>query len=115
MNIHKVNTASFHLLIKDSQNQVFFIIIAEIKKLQAQKVIRDSFLLKVPFLSEISSVNIIKLMIKLLLEYHDYIDVFNKQAVKVLPLRHFYNYKIELKSQNSLSKSQLYLISEKKL
>ena len=105
MNIYKVNTALFYLLIKNSLNQVFFIIIAEIEKLQAQKVIRNLFLLKITFLSEISSVNTVKLMIKLLLEYHDYADVFNKQAVKVLPLRRFYNYKIELESQNLLSKS----------
>ena len=54
-------------------------------------------------------------MIKLLSEYHDYADVFNKQAVKVLPLRRFYNYKIELESQNLLSKSWLYLIFREKL
>ena len=86
MNIYKVNAALFYLLIKNSQNQVFFIIIAKIKKLQVQKAVRDSFLLKIIFLSEISSVNIAELMIKLLLKYYDYTDIFNKQAVKVLPL-----------------------------
>ena len=98
MNIYKVNATSFYLLIKDSLNRVFFIIITEIEKLQAQEVIKDPFLLEVTFLSKMSSVNTMKLMIKLPLEYHDYTDVFNKQAVKVLPLRRFYNYKIKLKS-----------------
>ena len=52
-----------------------------------------------------SSVNTAELMIKLPSEYHDYANIFNKQAVKVLPLRRFYDYKIKLKSLNSLSKS----------
>ena len=70
---------------KDSQNQVFFIIIAEIKKLQAQEAAENPFSLEVTFLSEMSSVNITKLMIKLPLKYHDYTNIFDKQAVKVLP------------------------------
>ena len=86
-----------------------------IQKLQMQKVTENSFLLKVTFLSKMSLMNIIKLMIKLLSEYHDYTDVFDKQAVKVLSLRHFYNHKIELESQNLLSKSWLYLMFRKKL
>ena len=44
-------------------------------------------------------------MIKLLLKYYDYINAFDKQAVKVLPLRRSYNHKIVLESQNLLSKS----------
>ena len=35
MNIYKVNIILFHLLIKNSQNQIFFIIIVKIEKLQA--------------------------------------------------------------------------------
>ena len=115
MNIHKVNAALFYLLMKDLQNQVFFIIIAEIEKLQAQKAVRDPSSLEITFLSEISSVNTAELMIKLPLKYYDYANVFNKQAVKVLPSQHFYDYKIELKSSDSLSKSWLYLMSKKKL
>ena len=56
-----------------------------------------------------------KLIVKLPSEYHDYADVFDKQAVKVLPLRHLYDHKIELGSLNSLSKSWLYLIFREKL
>ena len=105
MNIIEVNAASFHLLIKDPQNQVFFIIIAEIKKLQAQEVTKDPFLLEVTFLSEMSSVNTAELMAKLPSKYPNHTDVFDKQALKVLPLRHFYNHKIELESLNLLLKS----------
>ena len=79
---------------KDLQNQVFFIIIVKIKKLQTQKVTENPFSLKITFLSKLSSVNTVKLMIKLLSEYYNYTDVFNKQAVKVLSLRRFYNHKI---------------------
>ena len=100
---------------KDSQNQVFFIIIVKIKKLQAQKAVRDSFSLEITFLSKMSLVNIMKLMVKLLLEYYNYTNIFDKQAVKVLPSQHFYDHKIELKSSDLLSKSWLYLMSEEKL
>ena len=75
----------------------------------------DPFLLEIIFLSKMSSVNTAELIIKLPSEYHNYVNIFDKQAVKVLPLRHFYDYKIKLKSLNSLSKSWLYLMSEKKL
>ena len=115
MNIYKVNATSFHLLIKDLQNQVFFITIAEIEKLQAQEAVKDSFSLEVTFLSKMSLVNTAELMIKLPSEYHDFANVFDKQAVKVLPLRHFYNHKIELESLNSLLKSWLYVMFRKKL
>ena len=54
-------------------------------------------------------------MIKLPSEYYDYADIFDKQAVKVLPLWRFYDHKIELKSLNLLPKSWLYLIFRKKL
>ena len=100
---------------KNLQNQVFFIIIVKIEKLQAQKVIKTPFSLEAAFLSKMSSVNTVKLMIKLLLKYHDYTDIFDKQAVKILPSQHFYNHKIELKSSDSLFKSWLYLMSKKKL
>ena len=115
MNIYEVNTASFYLLMKDSQNQIFFITIAEIKTLQVQEVTEDPSSLEVTFLSGMSSVNITELMIKLPLKYYDYADIFNKQAVKVLPLRHFYDPKIKLEILDLLSKSWLYLMSEKKL
>ena len=80
-----------------------------------QKAVRDPFSLKIVFLSKISLLNTVKLIIKLLSEYYDFINVFDQQAVKVLSLRHFYDYKIELKSLNLLSKSWLYLMFRKKI
>ena len=100
---------------KNLQNQVFFIIIAKIEKPQAQEAAENPSSLEITFLSKMSSVNTVKLMIKLPLKYYDYTDIFDKQAVKVLPLWHFYDHKIELKSLNSLPKSWLYLMSEEKL
>ena len=100
---------------KDSQNHVFFIIIAKIEKLQAQEVTKDPFLLEVTFLSKISLVITAELMTKLPSVYHNYADIFDKQAVKVLPPWHFYDYKIELESQHLLPKSWLYYMFRKKL
>ena len=63
-----------------------------------QEVTEDPFSLEATFLSKMSSVNTAELIIKLLPKYHNYANVFDKQAVKVLPLRHFYDHKIELES-----------------
>ena len=63
---------------KNLQNQIFFIIIAEIEKLQAQEVTRDLSLLEVTFLSEMSLVNTVELIIKLPSEYYDYVNVSDK-------------------------------------
>ena len=48
-------------------------------------------------------------------EFHDFLNVFDRKAAEVLSLNWTYNHKIEIDSDESLSKSQLYLISQFKL
>jgi len=46
--------------------------------------------------------------IKLLSEYHDYLNVFNRAIINQLSLHHFYDHKIELIDEETSSRSRLY-------
>jgi len=53
--------------------------------------------------------------IKLLSEYHDYLDMFNRTMVNQLSSHHFYDHKIELIDKRMLSRSRLYQMFNYKL
>ena len=48
-------------------------------------------------------------------KFHDFLNVFDRKAAEVLPLNRTYDHKIEIDSDEPLSKSQLYLMSQFKL
>ncbi len=52
---------------------------------------------------------------KLLIVYHDFLNVFDREKTTQLLLHWSYDYKIELKDESQSSKSQLYLMSSHKL
>ena len=55
---------------------------------------------------------------KLLIDYYDYINVFNKSQTNILSLHRFYNYKlkfVERVNKNTLFKNRIYLILKHKL
>jgi len=55
-------------------------------------------------LHELSHVEILeKIKVKLFLEYHDYLDMFNRAMIDQLSLHHFYDHKIELIDEEILS------------
>jgi len=55
-------------------------------------------------LHELSHVKILeKIKVKLFLEYHDYLDMFNRAMIDQLSLHHFYDHKIELIDEEILS------------
>jgi len=55
-------------------------------------------------LHELSHVEILeKIKVKLFLEYHDYLDMFNRVMIDQLLLHHFYDHKIELIDEEILS------------
>jgi len=55
-------------------------------------------------LHELSHVKILeKIKVKLFLEYHDYLDMFNRAMIDQLSLHHFYDHKIELIDKEILS------------
>jgi len=53
--------------------------------------------------------------IKLLSEYHDYLDVFDQAMINQLSLHHFYNHKIELIDEEMFFRSRLYQMFDHKL
>jgi len=53
--------------------------------------------------------------IKLLSEYHDYLDVFDRAMINQLSLHHFYDHKIELINEETSSRSRLYQMFNHKL
>jgi len=53
--------------------------------------------------------------IKLLFEYHNYLNIFNWAMINQLSLHHFYNHKIELIDEETSSWSKLYQMFNHKL
>ncbi len=53
--------------------------------------------------------------IKLLSEYHDYLNIFDQAMIDQLSLHHFYDHKIELIDEEMLSQSKLYQMFNHKL
>jgi len=53
--------------------------------------------------------------VKLLSEYHDYLDVFDRAIIDQLSLHRFYDHKIELIDEEMLSRSKLYQMFNHKL
>ncbi len=53
--------------------------------------------------------------IKLLSEYHDYLNIFDRAMINQLSLHHFYNHKIELINEEMFSRSRLYQMFDHKL
>ncbi len=53
--------------------------------------------------------------IKLLSEYHDYLDVFDRAMIDQLSSHCFYNHKIELINEETLLRSRLYQMFDHKL
>ncbi len=67
-------------------------------------------------LHKLSHVKILeKIKVKLLFEYHDYLDMFNQVMINQLSSHHFYNHKIELIDEETLSRSRLYQMFNHKL
>jgi len=52
---------------------------------------------------------------KLLIVYHDFLNVFDREKTTQLPLHQSYDHKIELEDESQLSRSRLYLMSSYKL
>jgi len=67
-------------------------------------------------LHELSHVKTLKqVKIKLFSEYHDYLDVFNRTMINQLSSHCFYDHKIELIDEKTLSRSRLYQMFNHKL
>ncbi len=112
MNISMIETAVYKMLVKQSDIKIFAVIILKIDWL----IITAENKLKEVNLHELSHTEIFKqVKIKLLSEYHNYLDVFDWIMINQLSSHHFYDHKIELINERTLSQSRLYQMFNHKL
>jgi len=112
MNISMIETAVYKMLVKQSDIKIFAVIILKIDWL----IITAENKLKEVNLHELSYTEIFKqVKIKLLSEYHNYLDVFDWIMINQLSSHHFYDHKIELINERTLSQSRLYQMFNHKL
>ncbi len=112
INIFIIETAAYRMLVKWSDVKIFAVIILKIDWL----ITTAENKLEEVNLHELSHVKILKqVKIKLLFEYHNYLDVFNWTMIDQLSSHHFYDHKIELINEKTLSWSRLYQMFDHKL
>ncbi len=112
MNIVMIETVTYKILVKWSNIKIFAVIILKIDwfitifKNKSEEV----------NLHELSHVETLKqIKIKLLSEYHDYLDVFNWAMTDQLSFYCFYDHKIELIDEKTFFWSRLYQMFNHKL
>ena len=89
LKVYAINNASFVRLIRKKNYILFIVILRDIEK---------ALIIK----SLINSITI------LLLEYHDFLNVFSRKTSNILFKHRFYDYKIQLKSEKTLNFKLLY-------
>jgi len=112
MNIAMIGTATYRMLVKRSDVKTFAVIVSKIDRLIT--TVEDKF--EEVNLHELSHVEILEeVKVKLLFEYHDYLDVFDRAMIDQLSFHRFYDHKIELIDEETLFQSRLYQMFDHKL
>ncbi len=112
MNIAMIETATYRMLVKQSDVKIFAVIILKINRL-ITTVENKSEEVNLHKLSHAEALEQVK--VKLLSEYHDYLDIFDRAMINQLSLHRFYDHKIELIDEEILSRSRLYQMFNHKL
>ncbi len=112
MNIAMIETATYRMLVKRSDVKIFAVIVLKIDRL-ITTVENKSEEVNLHELSHAEAFEQVK--IKLLSEYHDYLDVFDRAMIDQLSSHRFYDHKIELIDEETLSRSRLYQMFDHKL
>ncbi len=111
-NIAMIETATYKMLIKQSDVKTFAVIVLKIDWLIT--TVENKF--EEVNLHELSHVKTLeKIKVKLFFKYHDYQDVFNRSMIDQLLSHRFYDHKIELIDEEMLSRSKLYQMFDYKL
>jgi len=93
MNIAMIKTVTYRILIRQSDVNIFVIIILKIDRLIS--TIKNK--LESMNLHEFSHVKTLKqVKVKLLFKYHDYLNIFDRAIINQLSSHRFYDHKIEL-------------------
>ncbi len=112
MNIAMIETATYRMLVKQSDIKIFAVIILKINQL-ITTVKNKSEEVNLHELSHAEALKQVK--IKLLSEYHDYLDIFDRAMIDQLSLHRFYDHKIKLNDEETFSWSRLYQMFNHKL
>ncbi len=112
MNIAMIETATYRMLVKQSDVKIFAVIILKIDWL-ITTVENKSEEVNLHELSHAEALKQVK--IKLLSEYHDYLNIFDWAMTDQLSFHHFYDHKIELIDEETLFRSKLYQMFNHKL
>ena len=96
-----VGATAFQTVIHQKGTQPFSITMLELDKQLSG--LKDSIQLNE--ISEMTEDERRDLRIKVLKEFHDLLNVFDRKAAEVLPLNQTYDHKIEINSDEPLSKS----------
>ncbi len=112
INISMIETVAYRMLVKWSNVKIFAVIILKIDRL-ITTVENKSEEVNLHELSYAEALEQVK--IKLLSEYHNYLDIFDQAMIDQLSLHRFYNHKIELINEEMLSRSRLYQMFNHKL
>ncbi len=112
MNIAMIETATYRMLVKRSDIKIFAVIVLKINWLITTAE-NKSEEVNLHELSHAEALEQVK--IKLLSEYHDYLDIFDRAMIDQLSLHRFYDHKIELTDEEMLSRSRLYQMFDQKL
>jgi len=104
-----IEVTVYQTLVKNKKIKIFFLIISEINK--ALSLVENFAKLN----EMISVMSLNELKKKLLIVYHDFLNVFDKEKTTQLLLHWSYDHKIELEDESQSSRSQLYFLSSYKL
>ncbi len=107
-----IETATYRMLVKWSDVKIFAVIILKIDQLVT--IVENKF--KEVNLHEFFHAEALEqVKVKLLSEYHDYLDIFDRAMINQLSLHRFYDHKIELINEETLFRSKLYQMFNHKL
>ncbi len=115
--IQSINIASFKTLLNHSKKnkiEVFALFMMNINRKIAYNTQCDLNALNVSSINEMTQ-NLEDIKAKLLLKYHEFLDVFDRAQLNKLLSHHFYDHKIELTSDSMLSCCRAYWIFSVKL
>ncbi len=104
-----IEVVVYWTLVKNKKIKIFFLIISEINK--ALSSVKD--FAKLNEIIFVMSLNELKK--KLLIVYHDFLNVFDKEKITQLLLHWSYDHKIKLEEESQSSRSWLYFMLSYKL
>ncbi len=112
MNIAMIKTATYKMLVKWSNVKIFAVIILKINRLVTTVENKS----KEVNLHKLFHAEVLKqVKVKLLSEYHDYLNIFDRAMINQLSLHRFYDHKIELINEETFSRNRSYQMFNHKL